>query len=160
MNLTSLVITFHILIVIYLEVGIMAKPTNRQQQKRNKNSSKHGHNADSKKEARSGRKLRMLHKILKGLTPEDVWQLTRTKKDRKFYEEYEQYMTSQILSINTAQQPSSSSNVQVSFFVDLFGVFVCSASRHVIRVQSPVLAKVTVGWKCWAEFLQTTASHH
>ena len=103
MNWTTLVIAFHILIVINLEVRIMAKPAHQRQQQRNKKSS------DGKRAARSGRKLRMLHKILKRLTPEDVWQLTRPKKEPN--EEYEQNLTSQILGINFADQQSSTSDV-------------------------------------------------
>ena len=38
------------------------------------------------KRGKSGRKLRMLHKMLKRLTPEDVLELSRSKKDRNYYE--------------------------------------------------------------------------
>ena len=107
MNLMSLLVILIVIVVIYLEVGIIAKPTHQRRNKKVKGNSHHFNsnntNADGKRSTRSGRKLRMLHKILKRLSPEDVWELTQSRKDRDRMKG-SQYVESQLLHITTAQQ--------------------------------------------------------
>ena len=112
MNLMSLWVILIVIVVIYLEVGIIAKPAHQKRNKKVKGNSHHFNsnqgnrnntNADGKRSTRSGRKLRMLHKILKRLSPEDVWELTQSRRDRDRLKG-SQYVESQILHITSAQQ--------------------------------------------------------
>ena len=87
MNWTSLLITLHIAMVCI--AGGIARPTQKNKSTPGSSSSSssanEGRSRDLKR-SRSGRKLRMLHKMLKRLTPEDVLRLSRSKKDKSYYE--------------------------------------------------------------------------
>ena len=89
MNWTSLIITLHIAMVCI--VGGVARPTQKHKDTPGSSSSSSSSSANEgnmrdAKRGKSGRKLRMLHKMLKRLTPEDVLELSRSKKDRNYYD--------------------------------------------------------------------------
>ena len=112
MNLISLFAILISTVVICLEVVIIAKPVHQNRNKKVKGNNHHFNsnrgnnsntNGDGKRSTRSGRKLRMLLKILKRLSPEDVWELTQSRRDRNS-PKGSQFMESQILHITSAQQ--------------------------------------------------------
>ena len=87
MNWTSLIITLHIAMVCI--AGGVARPTQKHKNTPGSSSSSSAANEGNMRDAKRGKsgwKLRMLHKMLKRLTPEDVLELSRSKKDRNYYE--------------------------------------------------------------------------
>ena len=114
MNWTSLLITLHIAMVCI--AGGVARPTQKHKSTPGSSSSSSSANEGKLrdvKRSKSGRRLRMLHKMLKRLTPEDVLRLSRSKKDRNYYEynnsnsnnnHQNKYMNNSPLSHNSLKQ--------------------------------------------------------
>ena len=114
MNLTSLIITLHIAMVCI--VGGMARPAQKSKSSPGSSSSSSSSSTGMRdaRKAKSGRRLRMLHKMLKRLTPEDVLELSRSKKDRSSYEysnnnNHNKYINNTPMSHNSLKQEQHSS---------------------------------------------------
>ena len=109
MNCMNLMIILHICIMC-LWLACEAKPAKGGLKLRNSKGKKSLRQRAMKRQRSNARRLRMLRKMLKRLTPDDVMQLAKSKKDEPY--SYGQYVDTHATSIKVKNVPEKETEKQ------------------------------------------------